>query len=50
VATLLARAQEAGDVRTDIGVDDLVVLLSGAPDDARRLPNYLAVVLAGLRT
>jgi len=50
VATLLARAQAAGDVRTDVGVDDLVVLLTGAPDDDQRLPIYLAVVLAGLRT
>lgn len=50
VATLLARAQAAGQVRTDVGIDDLVVLLAGVPDDVQRLPTYLAVVLAGLRT
>jgi AcrR family transcriptional regulator len=49
VGSLLARAQDAGEIRRDIGVGDLAVLLAGAPEDAARLPAYLRVVLAGLR-
>jgi AcrR family transcriptional regulator len=49
VASLLVLAQGAGEIRGDIGVSDLAVLLAGAPEDASRLPAYLRVVLAGLR-
>ncbi len=49
VGSLLDRAQAAGEIRADIEVSDLAVLLAGAPEDAARLPTYLLVVLAGLR-
>lgn len=45
---LLSLAQEAGDVRRDVGVADLVALLSGMPDDPVRRSTYLDVVVAGL--
>lgn len=49
VAHLLGRAQAAGEVRGDVDMGDLTVLLAGAPADRDRVPTYLAVVLAGLR-
>lgn len=49
VAVLLAQAQAAGEVRDDVGIEDLAALLAGVPESEERLRTYLAVLLAGLR-
>lgn len=52
IAGLLAAARSAGQVRDDVEVADLVVLLAGVPDaglgPARRA-RYVDIVLSGLR-
>jgi AcrR family transcriptional regulator len=50
VAKLLAQAQQAGEVRADVGVDDLAAFLAGVPDDPERLATYLSVLMSGLRS
>lgn len=46
---LVAQAQREGAVRTDVGLADLVVLVTSVPDDPERRRAYVAVVLDGLR-
>jgi AcrR family transcriptional regulator len=53
----LRRAQDAGSVRTDIGVDDVVAVVSGAAfaisqssDDEDRIRTVLAITCDGLRS
>jgi len=56
LAELLRRAQHAGDVRSDISVDDVVALLTGAAyaichsrADDERTCRLLAITYDGLR-
>lgn len=46
---LVATAQREGAVRADVGLADLVVLVTSVPDDPERRRAYVAVVLDGLR-
>lgn len=53
IAALLDRARAAGEVRAEVEVADLVVLLAGVPGldvPAERRRTYVDVVLAGLRS
>lgn len=54
VRQVLERAQRAGVVRDDVGVEDLVVLLGQLPDEQVAGPGsverYLRVLLRGIRT
>lgn len=56
IDALLTRAQQAGVIRDDVGVDDIIALLAGvtqaahfAGQDQAARDRTLAVVLAGLR-
>lgn len=49
IEQLLAAGRDAGTLRADLTVDDLVVLLAGVPDgDAARRDRYVALVTAAL--
>ena len=51
-AALLESARSTGAVRTDLGLDDLVLLLGSVPGQevsGERRARYLDIVLAGLR-
>lgn len=53
IGTLLARAQDAGAVRADIGIEDLMAILRGgfsATRDPARLHRTFAVIFDGLRS
>ena len=50
VTALLEAAKQAGALRTDVTVADLVMLLGAVPDgDDDRRARYVEIVLAGLR-
>lgn len=48
VERLLQEAGRHGDVRSDLTVLDLTLLLAGVPDDARNRERYTTLVLAAL--
>ena len=51
---LLVRAQQAGAVRTDVSIDDVVLLVAGISkmpaSDEGQIPRILDIALEGLRT
>ncbi|MEY2849417.1 MAG: hypothetical protein RI885_2084 [Actinomycetota bacterium] len=52
IAILLGRAQESGGIRSDVSVEDLAVLLAGAPGTdvpASRRARWIEVILDGIR-
>ena len=50
---LLVRAQESGDVRTDVSIDDVVMLVAGISKmpatGEGQIPRILDIALEGLR-
>ncbi len=48
IESILSAARDAGQVRADITLADLTVLLSGVPDAAGPRQRYVEIVLAGI--